>query len=205
MIRTTIHEVESNVKRIDVAVVTVVDKSTSVLSHLHFQSHSHRLEFRHTLINILSRDSELRSHHSADDRVLDRSIIDEWDRETIHLTFIYIGDDAHALLLLDALDKERSLRILERPEEFFTFIIRIFCHHLGNHLIISIINHGISIMEEDELLTALLLQGREVLLMGSSHIGQYSDGRLDDVAEGKHLTWLTDTSLEHAHLSLFVH
>ena len=23
--------------------------------------------------------------------------------------------------------------------------------------------------------------------------------------EGKHLTWLTDTSLEHAHLSLFVH
>ena len=166
MVWTTIHEVESNVKRIDVAVVTVVDKSTSVLSHLHFQSHSHRFEFRHTLINILSRDSELRSHHSADDRVLDRSIIDEWDGETIHLTFIYIGDDAHALLLLDALDKERSLRILERPEEFFTFITRIFCHHLGNHLIISIINHGISIMEEDELLTALLLQGREVLLMG---------------------------------------
>ena len=205
MVRTTVHEVEGDVERIDVAVVAVVDEGATMLSHLHFQSHRHRFQFCHALVDVLGRNTELQSHHGTDDGVLDRCIIDERDGEAVHLTFIYIGDDAHALLLLDVLYIERSLRVLERPEEFFTLIVRIFSHHLGNQLVITIVNHGLCIMEEDEFFSALLLQGREVFLMGRTHIGQYGDGRLDDVAQGKHLARLTDTSLEHAHLGLLIH
>ena len=176
-----------------------------MLPHLYLQSHRNRFEQCHTLVDILGRESELGSDSSTDDGVLDGSIIDKRNGEAILYTFIYIGDDAHALLLLNLLDIERSLRVLERPEEFLAFIIRIFSHHLGNYLIIAIINHGFSIMEEDELLTALLLQGREVLLMGRTHIGKNSDGRLDDVTESKHLARLTDTRLEDTYLGLLVH
>ena len=205
MVWTAVHEVEGDVERIDIAVVAVVDKGATMLSHLHFQSHRHRFQFCHALVDILGRNTELRSHHGTDDGVLDRCIIDEWNGEAVNLTFIYIGDDAHVLLLLDVLHIERSLRVLERPEEFFSLVIRIFSHHLGNQFVIAIVNHGLCIMEEDKLFSALLLQGREVLLMGRTHIGEYGDSRLDDVTQGKHLARLTDTSLEHAHLGLLVH
>ena len=40
--------------------------------------------------------------------------------------------------------------------------------------------------------------------MGSTQRGKYADGGLDDVTQGEHLAWLTDTRLEDADLCLFV-
>ena len=59
-------------------------------------------------------------------------------------------------------------------------------------------------MHQFQFLHALLLHRTEVLLMGRSKTGQYADGRLDDVTQGKHLPRLTDTCLEDTHLCLFV-
>jgi len=53
MVRTTVHEVESDVEGIDIAIVAIIDQGTTMLSHLHFQSHSHWFEHRHTLVDIL--------------------------------------------------------------------------------------------------------------------------------------------------------
>ena len=40
--------------------------------------------------------------------------------------------------------------------------------------------------------------------MGTTQGGEYTDGRLDDVAQGHHLTGLTDTSLKDTDLRLFI-
>ena len=40
--------------------------------------------------------------------------------------------------------------------------------------------------------------------MGSTEIGQHTDGRLDDVCQSAHLVGLTDASLKESHLCLFV-
>ena len=59
-------------------------------------------------------------------------------------------------------------------------------------------------MKQHELLLALGFHRREVLLMGCSQIGEYSDSWLYDVTQGCHLTRLADTSLEHTYLSLLI-
>ena len=205
MVWTAVHEVEGDIERIDITVVAVVDQRTSVLSYLHLQSHCHRFELCHALVDIFSRKTEFRCHDGRDDGILYRCIVDERDRETVFHTFIYIGNHAHALLLLDVLHIERSLRILERPAEFLALIVGIFGYHLVDNLVIAIIDYGLCIMEEDEFLPAFLLHGREVFLMRSTQIGQYGDGWLDDVTQGKHFAWHTDTCLENAHLGLLVH
>ena len=53
---------------------------------------------------------------------METMVIQQRDRETVFLTLIYIGNHAHALLLLDVLHIERSLRVLERPEEFLAWL-----------------------------------------------------------------------------------
>ena len=102
------------------------------------------------------------------------------------------------MCIRDSLYIERSLRILERPEEFLALIVGIFGYHLADNLVIAIIDYGLCIMEDDEFLPAFLLHGREVLLIGSTQIGQYGDGWLDDVTQGKQFARHTDTlSLIH--------
>ena len=59
-------------------------------------------------------------------------------------------------------------------------------------------------LEQLHLLHAFLLHRTEVLLVGSTQICQYTDGRLDDVTERCHLIRLTDTRLKESHLCLFV-
>ena len=55
MVWTAVHEVEGDIKRIDITVVAVVNQRTSVLSYLHLQSHCHRFELCHALVDIFSR------------------------------------------------------------------------------------------------------------------------------------------------------
>ena len=58
--------------------------------------------------------------------------------------------------------------------------------------------------EELHFLRTLLLHGTEVFLVGSTERCKYTDGRLDDVAERRHLVGLADASLKKAHLRMFV-
>ena len=205
VVGTAAHEIEGNIKGIDVGVVTIIDQGTTMLTFLHLQSHRYWLQERHSLIDILGRETELTRDDGTDDGVGDRSLINERKRIAVFLTFIYIGDDGEVVLLLDVLDEERSLSILLRPIEFLALIVVVLAHHLAHYLIITIIDDGLSIMEEDDLLTALRLQRLEVFLMGRTQVSKHGDGRLDDVTKSKHLARLTDTSLEDTHLGLLVH
>ena len=49
MVGAAVHEVESNVERVDVRVVRVVDERASVLSLFHLQAHSYRFQILHAL------------------------------------------------------------------------------------------------------------------------------------------------------------
>ena len=40
--------------------------------------------------------------------------------------------------------------------------------------------------------------------MGRTQTGEDTNGGLNDVAQGRHLTWLADACLEDTHLCLFV-
>ena len=118
VVGTAAHEIEGNIKGIDVGVVTIIDQGTTMLTFLHLQSHRHWLQERHALIDILGRETELARNDCTDDGIGDRSLIDERKRVTVFLTFIYIGDDGEVVLLLDVLDEEWSLGVLLRPIEF---------------------------------------------------------------------------------------
>ena len=49
---TTVHEVEGDVKGVDVTVVRVVDEDTAALPLLHLQTHRYRLQLRHTFVQL---------------------------------------------------------------------------------------------------------------------------------------------------------
>ena len=159
MVWTAVHEVEGDIERVDITVVAVVDQRTSVLSYLHLQSHCHRFELCHALVDIFSRKTEFRCHDGRDDGILYRCIVDERDRETVFLTFLYIGNHPHALLLLDVLYIERSLRVLERPEEFLAFIVGIFGYHLVDNLVITIIADKIPATMPESFTFPVILEG----------------------------------------------
>ena len=90
MVRTAVHEVESNVERVDVRVVRVVDECASVLSFLHFQTHCYRFQILHALGQKLARESEVQCNDSCSDRVAHRSIVYERQIVFALITIIYI-------------------------------------------------------------------------------------------------------------------
>ena len=90
MVRTAVHEVESNVERVDVRVVRVVDKCASVLSFLHFQTHCYRFQILHALCQKLARESEVQCNDSSCYRVAHRSLVNERQVVFAFFTIIYI-------------------------------------------------------------------------------------------------------------------
>ena len=73
---------------------------------------------------------------------------------------------------------------------------------MAHHLVVGAIDHGLGIAEELHLLHAFLFNGTEVLLVGGPDVGEHTNGGLDDVVQGFHLTRLTDAGLEDAHTTL---
>ena len=112
VVRTTVHKVEGYVERIDVRVIRVVDKRTSVDSLLHLQAHCHRLKSLHAFRYMFLSESEMERHDGCSNRVSYRSLIDE--RKVIFscLTFIYIMYSGREVLLLHLLHEERGAAVL---------------------------------------------------------------------------------------------
>ena len=86
----TVHEVERNVERVDVAIVRVVNQCQPALSLLHLKTHRYRLQPRHSLSQFLGVSvPDKECHYRADDGVLDRGIVDE-GYLVASLTHLYI-------------------------------------------------------------------------------------------------------------------
>ena len=88
----TTHKVERYVERVDIRIIRVVYQYASTLSFLHFESHSYRLQFWHAVSQFAWGQSQLQRYCSTGDRVLYRSLIDEWNLECILLFLPYIGN-----------------------------------------------------------------------------------------------------------------
>ena len=164
---TTVHEVEGNIKRVDVTVIGVVDQQTSTLTFLHLQTHGHRFEFRHTVSQLPWCQSEAQSHHRTGNRVLDRSLIDEWNRIGILLLLPDICNTGSLSLIFNILHKEGSLFIALRPSNLLTLVLHA-TDTTAHDIVVRAIHHRLRVVHQFEFLQALLLHRTEVLLMGGT-------------------------------------
>ena len=112
VVRTTVHKVEGYVERIDIRVIRVVDKRTSVDSLLHLQAHCHRLKSLHALCYVLLGESEMERHDGCSNGVSYGSLI--YERKVIFscFTFIYIMYSGREVLLLHLLHEKCGAAVL---------------------------------------------------------------------------------------------
>ena len=208
----TVHEVESDVQRIDVGIVGVVDERTAVLSLLHLKAHGNRLQEGHPLCQLAGRESQVQRSDRTDDAVLDTGFVDEGDGVLPGRTFIYIGDMGPtpypsqrewSLTTLNCCHKEGNLLVGARPSYLLALIVH-SADATAHGIVVGWINHGRRVVHQFQLLQALLLHGAEILLMGIGQASQDTDGGLYDVVQGHHLARLADACLEDAHLGLLV-
>ena len=164
---TTVHEVEGDIKRVDITVIGVVDQQTSTLTFLHLQAHGHRFELRHTVSQLPRGQSEAQSHHCTGNGVLDRSLIDEWNRIGILLLLPDICNTGSLSLIFNILHKEGSLLIALRPSNLLTLVLHT-TDTTAHDIIVRAIHHRLRVVHQFEFLQALLLHRTEVLLMGGT-------------------------------------
>ena len=203
MVGAAVHEVERNVERVDVRVVRVVDQRAALLTLFHFEAHRYRLERRHALCEMLARESEMQRYDSRRYGVAHRRLVDERQHVLACLVVIYIMYSGCESFLLHALHEERSRAVAHRPREVLA-LVAYAAHHAVYHLVVLAVDDGLCVVEEYHLLAALLLERREVLLMGVADEREHGDVGLYDAAQSLHLARLADASLEHSHLALLV-
>ena len=74
LVRTAMHEVECYVETGKVGVVGVVDESTTITPHLHFEAHSNRFEDCYAVSQFLRSESEVKGCYSTCDGIFYRSL-----------------------------------------------------------------------------------------------------------------------------------
>ena len=120
---TTVHEVEGDIKRVDITVIGVVDQQTSTLTFLHLQTHRHRFEFRHAVSQLTGIQSKAQGHHRTGNRILDRSLIDKRNRIGILLLLPDICNTGSLSFIFNILHEEGSLFITLRPSNLLTLVL----------------------------------------------------------------------------------
>ena len=204
VVGTAVHEVEGYVERIDVGVVRVVDERAAMTALFHLKAHGYRLKLGHATLQHVGAHAKAQRHDSGDDGVLDAGIVDERNGVAALHIIIYIVDGGVGARLFHCLDKHLGIAVLARPAQFLTLVIRLR-HYFFHGGVIGIVDNDLRVVEENQLLPALGLHGGEVLLMGRAEVCQHRYGRLDDVAQGKHLARLAYASLEDTNLRVVVH
>ena len=108
-------------------------------------------------------------------------------------------------LLDNRLYIHRSRRVGGRPCQTLAGAVGGSLHYFSHNGVIQIVDNGLCIVKENELLTAFVLTPVKVLVVGCSKICQYCYRGLDDVTQGQHLSRLAYSCLEHSHLCVGVH
>ena len=70
------------------------------------------------------------------------------------------------------------------------------CETAHDEFVVGIVDEGIGVLEEFEFFETLLFERGKVLLVRRSDVGEHSQRGADDVAQGRHLAWLTDAGFE---------
>ena len=108
-----------------------------------------------------------------------------------------------AIICFHRFDEEGGVGVGTGPGNLLTMVVHA-TDATAHDVVVGTVDHRLGVVHQFEFLHALLFHRTEVLLMGSPQTGEYTDGGRDDVAQGRHLTGLTDACLEDAHLGLFV-
>ena len=203
-LRAPVLEVEGYVERAQVAVITIVDQQAAVLAFLHLQTHGHRLQPRHPFLDLLRRKHQVEASRQAVQRVLDGSIVDERQRKLVVHVQIAVGYQRAVVLLLHLRDEERPFGVLTAPRYLARGKQRLG-HAVADEFVVAVVDQHVAVLEERQLLHALLLQRIEVLLMGASDVGQDADGRLDDGFQRPHFARFGDARLEDGQLVVRPH
>ena len=103
-IGTTVHEVEGDIQRIIIRIVTVVNERTTRTAFFHLQAHGHRFEHGHPCGNRLGTHPQMQAYGQAGHGIGQRSLVDKRNRTSSLLTFIYIGHNRLCLPLLHRCD-----------------------------------------------------------------------------------------------------
>ena len=120
---TTLHEIEGNIKRVDITIVRVVDEQTTALTFLYLQTHGNRFEFGHAIGQLAGCQSDAQCYGRTGDCIFDRSLVNEGNRIGILLTLPDIGDTSRLVLDLYTFNKESHLLVTLRPRNLLTFIL----------------------------------------------------------------------------------
>ena len=135
--------------------------------------------------------------------VLDRRLVGKGQLHGVLRLLIYIGEVRALFEGCDVADVERCVGVHHRPAEALAAKSHLL-HTLAHEGVVAVEDKGLCIAEKAEFLPALLLDAGKVLLMGRTDIGHDAEGRLDDGAQGFHLTRLGDARFKQARLALLV-
>ena len=120
---TTLHEIEGNIKRVDITIVRVVDEQTTALSFLDLQTHGNRFEFGHAVGQLAGCQSDAQCYGRTGDCIFDRSLVDERNRIGILLTLPDIGDTGRLSFVLNAFHEKGHLLVTLRPRNLLSLIL----------------------------------------------------------------------------------
>ena len=166
----TIQKIERYVQRTEIRIITIVYQQATIFTLFHFQTHCHRLQFCHTLRYLPGRKHQIQAGCQTVQRVLDRSIIYERQCKCVVHIQITIGNYGRVLLLFHLVDIQGALHISPAPC-YFAGRKDGFTYTITDKLVITIINHDITILKKRQFFHALLLQREKILLMCAAYIG----------------------------------
>ena len=117
------HEVEGDVQRVDVGIIGVVDELATADALFDLQTHSHRLQPRHAVGQLLSRESQIQGHGSTGEGAGQRGLVEERQLVSAAHTSIYIGNLGGGTYGGNALYKEGSHAILTAPANLLALVV----------------------------------------------------------------------------------
>ena len=198
------HEVQSNVERGQIGVITIINECAVVLALFYLQAHGYRFKQCHPSGNFFGRYHHIESHGKAMKGIFHRRIVYERNGIFVGHSQITISDGSGSITLFNRFDIKRTFVIHLRPS-YFTGTKETFRYTRANHFIVAIIHHHITILEQGQLLHTLVVQRVEVFLMSTTYIGQYPYRRTNNALQMLHFVHFGNTRFENSHFGLLIH
>ena len=166
----TIHKVESDIQRVDIRIIGVVDECASMLSLFDLQTHGDRFQLRHPHIQVIGCHTQVEGDGSTGNGAFHGSLINKGKAILPPGAFIAVGYSSgtrSTRSTRNTRDIQRCRRILPTPPYLLTLITRA-TDTTADGVIVTVIGNDFRPMEELQFLHTFLIHRAEILLMGSA-------------------------------------
>ena len=162
-----LHEIECNVERLQVGIITIVDECAAITTLFHLKTHSNGLQLLHALIEVVWTNAKMQGYKGTDYGILNRSIVNKRNAEPVVVALLErIGHSGHCRFFLYRLDVHGGVSVFLRPDKTLALEVSDDLCLMANQVVVGIVDNGLRIVEKLHLLCTFLLKRREVLLMG---------------------------------------